>query len=130
MGFTVYWESKPVSEDVFTTFVTMVRGVVRPSVEVEIMPATLAFNPPEDRGETFYVSKGDNGFNCCKTRQEPYTVDVLRCLILMVEHGMAFDIRADDNLDYMKELKHVHSVYPLKTYNSQKDYFKSILEIP
>jgi hypothetical protein len=129
MGFTVYWESKPVSEDVFAKFITMAKSVVRPSVEVEVMPATLAFNPPEDRGETFYVTKGDSGFHYCKTYRELYTADVLRCLILMVELGMAFDVRADDDLGYLKELNHVHSVYPLQTYNDQKEYYKSIIEI-
>ena len=126
MGFTVYWEAKSVSEDVFTTFITMVKAVLRPSVEVEVMPATFAFNPPEDRGETFYVSRLDNGFHSCKTYREPYTSDVLRCLILMVEHGMAFDIRADDDIGYLKELNAVHSVHSLNTYNDQKDYFKSL----
>jgi len=126
MTFTVYWEANSVSEDVFTNFITMVRGVVRPSVDVEVMPSTLAFNPPEDRGETFYVSRLDNGFNSCKTYKEPYTIDVLRCLILMVEHGMAFNIRADDDIGYLTELNHVHAVYPLQTYNDQKNYFKSL----
>ena len=127
MGFTVYWESKPVSEKVLATFATTLKRVVRPGTLVEVTESAVAFNPPEDRGETFYVSKDDEGFHFCKTSREPYTADVLRALVIMVEIGMAQDVRADDDLGYMKELDYVNSIVTLQTLESQKAYFKNII---
>ena len=127
MGFTVYWESKPVSEAVLATFATTLARVVRPTTVVEVTESAVAFNPPEDRGETFYVSKDDEGIHFCKTSREPYTADVLRALVIMVELGMAQDVRADDDLGYMKELEYVHYILTIQTLESQKTYFKSII---
>jgi len=129
MSFSVYWESKKVSDEVFAKFVEMVPSLLRPTVEVEVTEAALAFNPPEDRGETFYVNKNDSGFHSCKTYAQPYTTDVLRCLCLMVDLGMAYDVRADDDMGYLKELSYVHGQYPLKSYQQQKEYFKSIISM-
>lgn len=115
------------SEAVLATFATSLARVVRPTTVVEVTDSAVAFNPPEDRGETFYVSKDDAGFHFCKTSREPYTADVLRALVIMVELGMADNVRADDDLGYMKELEYVHSILTLQTLESQKTYFKSII---
>jgi hypothetical protein len=127
MGFTVYWESNAVSEKVLATFATTLQRVVRPGTVVEVTETAVAFNPPEDRGETFYVSRHDTGSHFCKTHREPYTADVLRALVIMVEIGMAENIHADDDLGYMKELDYVNSIVKLQTLESQKEYFKSII---
>ncbi len=126
MGFCVQWFSKRVSNETIAALAEKVKDVLRPSVVVETTDSVLAFNPPDDRGETFYVSAQDSGHFNCKTYTQPYTVDVLRCLILMVELDMANEVFANADPGYLKELDYVNSVCKLSTYETQKAAFEMI----
>ena len=126
MGFCVQWVSKKVSNETIAVFAEKAKGVLRPSVVVETTNSVLAFNPPDDRGETFYVSAQDSGQFGCNTYTKEYTVDVLRCLILMVELDMATQVFASADPGYEKELDYVNSVCKLSTYDTQKAAFEMI----
>jgi hypothetical protein len=126
MAFCVQWFSKKVSNEAIAQLAEKVKGVLRPSVFVETTESVLAFNPPDDRGQTFYVSAQDSGYFNCNTYTQEYTVDVLRCLILMVELGMAAEVFANADPGYLKELEYVNSVCKLSTYEAQKAQFEMI----
>jgi len=49
----------------------------------------------------------------------------MRALILMVEHGVTFNLNHDDAdmTWYLEALEAVHAVRPLASYEQQKEYF-------
>jgi hypothetical protein len=89
----------------------------------------------DDRG--FIV--GDNDDECLviefvptqptgvKTDRLPYTKDVMKTLIVMVEFGAALDLAHDDRdmAAFLVALEEVHAVRPLGSYRVQKMYFES-----
>jgi len=126
MGYTVYWTSVHSNTETFKKFVEMATKVINPAIYSITNESTFQFDSPNGNGgETFFVFQYKNGFSCCKTSREPYTVDVFKCLVLMVDLGMAKDICADDTESFYVALDAVHAKYPLNTYEKQKRMFNA-----
>jgi hypothetical protein len=63
-----------------------------------------------------------------KTNYLPYTKDVMKTLIVMVEYGAASNLNHDDSdmTWYLDALEEVHAVQPLASYAMQKEYFMAM----
>ena len=123
MGYTVYWISIHTDTETFNKFVKLAKELI--SLSPIVTESTFMVKPPIDQyGESFFVSQYKDGFCCCNSRREPYTDDIFKCLIIMVELGMAKNISADDTEHYYEILDFVNTKIPLTTYEYQKNSFR------
>ena len=111
---------KNVNQEVFIQFIIMVQSIVE-NVNIKNTDSTLTFEDPLGIGELFHVLKyGYEKYNFCTTHENPYTKNVMKCLILMVELGMATEVISHNNKDFLEILDEVNSVFNLVSYDQQK----------
>lgn len=121
--FTVYWMRKNVDEPIFIQFITMVSILMNQST-LNITYNKLSFLDPENKGESFIaLMAGVEKYNFCTTHGNSYTKDVMKCVILMVELGMATEAIADNNKGFLEALEEVESMFNLNTYGQQKQEY-------
>lgn len=123
MGYTIHWTQRQFTNFNYAAIVAVVPVVIDCKFRLD------------DRG--FIV--GDNDDECLviefvptqptgvKTDRLPYTKDVMKTLIVMVEFGAALDLAHDDRdmAAFLVALEEVHAVRPLGSYRVQKMYFES-----
>jgi hypothetical protein len=87
----------------------------------------LVPNDDELQLERFWTRESCSGFAFSKTSRAPYTTDVMRACILMVELGMAplSSLSNDDEEEFSwsEQLEAVNRYLPLSTYEDQATYF-------
>jgi hypothetical protein len=121
--YIVYWGAIPTDTATFDVFKRMAKANVSQYIDVNTSDTSLFFRYGE--GETFMVKKDDKGSRMCNTGHQAYTRDVMKCLIIMVELGMAKGIGVDDtNVEFLQELETLNTKFGLKTYAKQKKYFE------
>jgi hypothetical protein len=121
--YIVYWGAIPTDAANFEVFKRMAQTSISQFLEVKSTDSSFYFRYGE--ADTFYVKKDDSGLKMCNTGHQAYTKDVMKCLIIMVELGMAKGIGVDDtNVEFLQELEGLHSKFGLKTYGTQKKYFE------
>lgn len=128
MGFTVYWSRHPVMSSVFERFKTLLPDMLEHSTmqstvsEVVLVPTDDQLQP-----ERFWTRESSSGFAFAKTSRTPYTTDVMRACILMVELGMARleSLSNDDEeaFPWLEQLDAVNRYLPLTSYEEQALYF-------
>ena len=125
--FTVYWMRTNVEEAVFIQFLTMVSSLHIDNIN--ITDSTFSFVDPLADGEPFLVLRfGNEIYNFCTTYGNPYTKDVMKCLVIMVELGMTSYLIADTNTILLEALDEVEAIFNLTTYSEQKKlYSKDIV---
>ncbi len=128
MGFTVYWSSQPVMNDVFQRFKVLLPDMLEHSTLQEtVCEVILVPTNDEVQPERFWTRTSSSGFAFAKTTRTPYTTDVMRACILMVELGMASldSLSNDDEEDFpwLVQLEAVNRYVPLKTYKEQSIHF-------
>lgn len=130
MGFTVYWYRQPVMNSVFERFKTLLPDMLEHSTvqstvsEVVLIPTdSMNISPTE----YFWTRDSSSGFAFAKTSRTPYTTDVMRACILMVELEMAYlDGLSNDDEDvffWLTELEAVNCHYRLESYERQAKHF-------
>ena len=122
MGYTVSWSQLPFSR---FTYVAVLKVLSDIGLKYRI----------ESWG--FVVGKGDEcvaiervptQMTYVKTNRLPYTKEVMKTLVVMVEFGAAQDLDHDDadmSL-FLEALHEVDAVHPLGTYGAQKTYFAGL----
>ena len=124
MGYTVQWEPLHWTDFTYTIVVNALPTILTGPHRVESWGFSIG--PDVDNSTPFLRS----GKDCCwdKTNRLPYTKDVMRALILMVEYGVTFNLNHDDRdmSWYLEALEAVHAVRPLATYEQQKEYFLAL----
>lgn len=128
MGFTVYWVRQPVSHATFERFKTLLPDMLEHSTlqdsvsEVILVPTDDTLQP-----ERFWTRTSSSGFAFAKTSRTPYTTDVMRAVILMVEFGMAtLEHCYNDDGDafpWSTQVEAVNRHLHLNTYNTQMAHF-------
>jgi hypothetical protein len=77
--------------------------------------------------ERFWTRESSSGFAFAKTGRTPYTTDVIRACILMVELNMVSleSLSNDDeeNYPWLTQLEDVNRYIPLQTYERQVRHF-------
>jgi hypothetical protein len=129
MGFTIYWSQIPGSEERFKAFAQKAMSLITQGVTYEYTQNAFTIFADDRTSEDFYVKRSNEGFHYCRTDRKPYTSDILMCLILMVEHGLAKNVMSDGDQGYMETLKKVNAKFPLATYESQAEHFTRLINM-
>jgi hypothetical protein len=126
MGYTVQWEPLHWTDFTYRVVVDALPSIIEGTYRLETWG--ISIGPDVDNCTPFLRS----GEGCCwdKTNRLPYTKDVMRALILMVEHGVTYNLGHDDRdmSWYLEALEAVHAVRPLASYEQQKEYFMNLQE--
>jgi len=122
MGYTVSWSQRKFS--IFTY-----EAVIKVLNDLGLNPRTEPWG--------FVVGEGDDcvaiervvtQMTYVKTNRDPYTKDVMKTLIVLVEFGAAQDLNHDDSdmTAFLVALNEVHAVRPLATYEGQLAYLSGL----
>lgn len=128
MGFTVYWSRQSVSSSVFERFRTLLPDMLEHStVQSTVSEVVLVPNEGSDSTERFWTRESCSGGAFAKTSRTPYTTDVMRACILMVELNMArLDSLYNDDeeeFSWTTQLVAVNRHFPLESYDKQASHF-------
>ena len=124
MGYTVQWEPLHWTDFTYRTVVAALPTILKGPFRVESWGISIG---PDVNACTPFLR---SGFEVCwdKTNRLPYTKDVMRALILMVEYGVTSGLNHDDRdmTWFLEALEDVHAVRPLASYEQQKEYFLTL----
>lgn len=128
MGVTVYWSRQPVMHTVFERFKTLLPDMLEHStMQSTVSEVILVPTDDELQPERFWTRESSSGFAFAKTSRTPYTTDVMRACILMVELGMVTleSLSNDDEEEFswLEQIEAVNRYFPLSTYEDQSLYF-------
>ena len=128
MGFTVYWSRQPMLNQVFQRFKTLLPDMLEYSALQDTVSEVILI--PTDSASTterFWTRESSYREAFAKTSREPYTTDVMRACILMVELDMAplESLSNDDEavFSWLTQLEAVNRHFPLQSYERQASYF-------
>jgi hypothetical protein len=130
MGYTISWEPLRFTDFTYKTIINAIPSVISNGsmfIEENWGFSIGARNPNGsiniDNCVGFNIN--NNIFTWSKTNRLPYTKDVMKALILMVEYGVTYNLNHDDTdmSWYLTALDEVHAVRPLASYEWQKKYF-------
>ena len=118
--YSVEWEQLPFSDFTWLNVIKLVPKVVK----CDFTWTYHSFNL--DSNTT--IERIPRNFTVRKTDRLPYTKDLIKCLILMVEFGAAKNLKHSDydNKIFIDALDEVNMIHPLVSYNEQKNYFMGI----
>ena len=123
MGYTLHWNQLSFSDFTWSNVLKLVPKVIK-----------CKFTQTE---WGFILSDSDDNCSCIernpreptysKTNRDPYTKDMMKALILMVEFGAAQDLDHDDDdmSMWLSALEEVYAFYLLVSYEQQKAYFNA-----
>jgi hypothetical protein len=121
MGYTVFWNQLPFSDFTYENLLKLAPKVVRCSIEV----TEWGFILRQSKEESACIERRPTQMTYVKTNRLPYTKDLMKVLILMVEYGAAENLGHDDtNMEpFLAALNEVHAIHKLVSYDMQKGYF-------
>jgi len=121
MGYTVSWEQLPFSDVTYKIVTTLAQKVVNSKFRLE----SWGFVIGENENDSAPVERYPTQMTFVKTNRLPYTKDLMKVLILMVEYGAAKNLDHDDNSMalYLSALEELNATHPLISYDDQKAYF-------
>ena len=124
MGYTAQWEPLHWTEFTYRTVVDALPTILSGPYRLESWGFSIG---PDVNNCTPFLR---SGFDVCwdKTNRQPYTKDVMRALVLMVEYGVTSGLNHDDAdmTWYLEALEDVHAARPLASYEQQKEYFLTL----
>jgi hypothetical protein len=130
MGYTIYWKLNKYDEAAFERAVEIIRVVIDYRHKIDRQEWGICFDAGH---ENFCMHRHprDTYGDCATRRRFPYTADVMKAVIVMVECGMASEPTHDDedNSLWLSSLKEVRDIVEMKTYAAQKAYFKRELPL-
>lgn len=126
MGYEIFWTIKKYDDATFDKAVEMIRIVIDHRHKIDEKKWGICFDAGH---ENFCIQRNplEGTYGSCKTRGRfPYTGDVMKALIVMVECGMAKEAghNLEDNSLWLASLEMVSEQMEMKTYSAQKAYFK------
>jgi hypothetical protein len=121
MGYTVHWEQLPFSDFTWSNVITLVKKVIK----CKFIQTNWGFILSESENDSACIERYPTQITGSKTNRLPFTKDLMKTLILMVEFGAAQRLHHDDSdmSMYLNALEEVHSIHPLISYDMQKLYF-------
>ena len=123
MGYTVYWEQHSFTKYTYNNVIKLVQKVISVKFRLE----SWGFIVGDTEDDSVGIERNAVSVTFVKTGRLPYTKDVMKTLIIMVEYGAASELNHDDSdmSWYLEALDEVHAVQPLASYEMQKTYFIS-----
>jgi hypothetical protein len=124
MGYTLQWEPLHWTDFTYKGILSVLPTILEGPYRLNTWGFSIG---PDENNCTPFLRSGE-GYCWDKTNRLPYTKDVMRALILMVEHGVTSGLNHDDAdmTWYLEALEAVHAVRPLATYEQQKEYFLTL----
>ena len=121
MGYVVHWEQLSFSDFTYSTILKLVPKVVK----CTFIQTDWGFVIGEDDNNSACIERYPTQITGSKTNRMPFTKDLMKALILMVEYGAARNLDHDDSdmSIYLNALEEVHVIHPLMSYEQQKQYF-------
>jgi hypothetical protein len=121
MGYTIFWDQLRFSEFTYENVCTVVPRVIN----VKFCRESWGFSVGDSDEECVAIEKVPTTITYVKTNRDPYSINVMKTLIVMVEFGAAWHLGHDDGSMalYLKALDEVHAIHPLVSYEQQKTYF-------
>ena len=123
MGYTLFWDQLLFSDITYRNVIKLIPLVISPDVKFSIESWGFVIGVNENHCAA--IERTPSTMTFVKTNRLPYTKDVMKALILMVEFGAAQNLGHDDHIMtlYLEALDEVHAKYPLVSYDLQKAYF-------
>lgn len=123
MGYWVTWTQYHFTSYTYSNVVKLAALVVKTKFRLE----SWGFVIGDDEDNSACIERHPTMPTGTKTNRMPYTRDLMKALILMVEFGAADKLGHDDdsNAWFLEALDEVHAVRPLESYELQKAYFLS-----
>ncbi len=121
--FKISWTRNAASVDMFAYWLIWTKRYLAHS-DVTVKEADMfVFQGKDKTREDFVAINWQQNYCSCRTDMLPYTSDVMMACILMVEYGLAKDLDASDNKEWLAVLDQVHAKHPLKSYDEQREHF-------
>lgn len=123
MGYTVHWEQKAFTDFTWATILKLVPKVIQCEFKRTEWGFVLG-----DSELSACIEKHPTQITGVKTSRLPYTKDLMKALILMVEFGAAQQLHHDDDdmTWFLEALDEVYAIHPLVSYEMQKMYFSNV----
>ena len=128
MVYTVSWEQLPFSDFTWSNILKLVPKVIECNFNIQEWGFVLS----ESLDDSSCIERYPTQMTYSKTNRLPFTKDLMKSLILMVEYGAAKDLNHDDKdmSMFLNALDEVHSIHPLVSYDQQKAYFLHFSQSP
>ena len=122
MGYTVSWEQLPFSDITYKIVCKLVPSVIKVKFALHLW----GFVVGDTENDCVAVERFPTQMTYVKTNRFPYTKDVMKTLILMVEYGAAHNLDHDDTdmSWFLEALNEVNIIHPLVSYTMKKEYFE------
>ena len=123
MGYTISWEPLRFTHFTYRTVLSLLPKILHADTTLRIEDWGFVIGESDDDCVPF-VRNGEQ-VPWAKTNRLPYTKEVMKALILMVEYGVTstLDHDDDDMTWFLDALDEVHSIHFLESYEEQKACF-------
>ena len=123
MGYTVSWEPARFTDYTYNNVITLLQRVLTPERGFRL--ESWGFVIGDNENDRVRFSRDGQQMCWEKTNRLPYTKDVMKALILMVEFGVTQNLNHDDDSMawYLTALDEIHTIVPLASYEMQHKYF-------
>ena len=122
MGYTISWEPLRFTDFTYKNVIESIPKVLSPGYIFQ--EETYGFTISNGEQAISFRRDGEQ-FTWSKTNRLPYTKDIMKVLILMVEYGVTYNLSHDDTdmSWYLEALDEVKAKHYLTSYEWQKKYF-------
>jgi hypothetical protein len=125
MGYWVYWTQYHFTEFTYNNVYLQLSSMLQSNFRLEHWGFVIG----NDEDNLACIERCPKMPTGCKTNRMPYTKDLMKALIIMVEFGAADKLGHDDTdmSWFLEALEEVNAKKPLVSYEQQKTYFLSIV---
>jgi hypothetical protein len=125
MEYRLSWNRLRFTEYTYKTILAILPKVLSPDTTLLVAPQGFLIGPTNDETQRVVFNRNGIQDSWILMNRAPYTKDVMKALILMVEYGITEDLDHSDRkmTRYLEALDEVHAKHPLMSYEMQKAYF-------
>jgi len=122
MGYTVRWKPAIFTDITYHNVTTVLSEVLDKATQLAVHDWGFTIGNDYDMVS---ISRINDQMAFCKTNRAPYTKDVMKAVILMVEYGAAVTLEHDesDTALWLLALDELQEAWPLVSYGILKKYF-------
>ena len=140
MGYSIHWIPGVFTDVTYDSVTSVLSELIDPGTTLTVEPWGFTIgleheseseSESESEDSVSIVRDPKSSHSFCKTNRAPYTKDVMKALILMVEFGAAvqLDHSDEDMSEWLTALEFVQVLWPLVSYGHQKTYFSRGLSV-
>ena len=124
MGYLISWQQHNFTDYTYSNVIKTVSKLVDSKFTLK----SWGFTVGPDLNNCVAIERDPTSMTGVKTNRDPYTKDVMKTLIIMVEFGAAQNLDHDDEdmSPFLEALDEIQSIFPLVSYELQKAYFMGL----